>query len=101
MYKLRYLPQAESDLISIGRFIAHESGSVEIALQFIDKLDAQCEKLATFSGKIGHLRPELRVGLRSFPFGNYVIFFVYEDEYLTVAAITEGHRDIYALFEDE
>ena len=76
MYKLRYLPQAEGDLISIGQYIREESGSVDIAIEFIGKLENQCIKLASVSGTIGQSRPALRKGLRSFAFGNYVIFFV-------------------------
>ena len=37
-------------------------------------------------------------GLRSHPFGNYIIFFMYNDNNLEAVTIIEGHRDIEALF---
>ncbi len=101
MHKLRYLPQAERDLLSNGQYIARESGSTQTALDSIDKLDEQCVKLAAMGGKIGHPRPALREGIRSFVYGNYVIFFAYEGEYITVASIIEGHRDIEAIFAED
>ncbi len=100
MYRLRYLAQAKDDLINIKRYIARESGSQSTALQYTGKIREQCRKLADLSGKIGRLRPELRENLRSFPYGNYVIFFMYNDEYLDVVTIIEGHRDIEAMFEE-
>ncbi len=33
-------------------------------------------------------------------FGNYVIFFVYNNECLDIVTIIEGHRDIETMFED-
>ena len=49
---------------------------------------------------MGRLRPELRESLLSFPYGNYVIFFMYNEDYLEIVTIIEGHRDIEAIFEE-
>ena len=98
MYQLRYLAQAKDDLIAIKRYIARESGSSKTALQFTNKLREQCRKLAQLQGQIGQTRPELREELRSFPYGTYVIFFMYNGNYLDIISIIEGHRDIGSLF---
>ncbi len=100
MLKLRYLEQAKDDLIQIKRYIANESGSQEIGLQYTDKLREQCRKLARLPGKIGRPRTELMEGLRSFVHGNYVIFFMYNNDYLDIVTIIEGHRDIETMFDD-
>lgn len=100
MLKLRYLEQARDDLIQIKRYIAKESGSQEIALQYTDKLRQQCRKLAKLPGQLGRPRPELLEGLRSFVHGNYVIFFMYNNDCLDIVTIIEGHRDIENIFED-
>ncbi len=100
MHKLRYLEQAKDDLIQIKRYITKESGSQEVALQYTDKLRQQCRKLAQLPGQLGRLRPELMEGLRSIVHGNYVIFFMYNNECLDVVTIIEGHRDIATMFED-
>lgn len=101
MSQLRYLAQAKDDLINIKRYIARESGSQSTAIQYVGKIREQCRKLADLPGKIGCLRPELRKNLRSFPYGNYVIFFMYNDDYLEIVTIIEGHRDIGVMFEEQ
>ena len=98
MYKLRYLEQAKDDLVQIKRYIAKESGSTGLALNYTAKLREQCRKLAQVLGTIGTHRPELSEGVRSFPYGNYVIFFRYNEDFLEVVTIVEGHRDVEALF---
>ena len=100
MSQLRYLAQARDDLIHIKRYIARESGSQSTAVQFTEKIREQCRKLADLPGKMGRLRPELGENLRSYPYGNYVIFFMYNDDCLEIVTILEGHRDIEAVFEE-
>lgn len=100
MSQLRYLAQARDDLIHIKRYIARESGSQSTAVQFTEKIREQCRKLADLPGEMGRLRPELGKSLRSFPYGNYVIFFMYNDDCLEIVTILEGHRDIEAVFEE-
>ena len=100
MSQLRYLAQARDDLIHIKRYIARESGSQSTAVQFTEKIREQCRKLADLHGEMGRLRPELGENLRSFPYGNYVIFFMYNDDCLEIVTILEGHRDIEAIFEE-
>jgi toxin ParE1/3/4 len=39
-------------------------------------------------------RPELRTDIRSFPYGNYVIFFRYIEDRFEVVSILERHLDI-------
>ena len=56
----------------------------------------QCARLASLPGTLGRARPDLR----SFPFGNYVIFFRYRDDVLEVVNVLEGHRDIDAFFSE-
>lgn len=101
MSQLRYLAQAKDDLISIKKYIARETGSQSTALQYTGKIREQCRKLADLPGEIGRLRPELRENLRSFPYGNYVIFFMVNDDTLEIVTIIEGHRDIEAVFEEQ
>lgn len=100
MRKLYYLDQAKDDLVHIKQYIARESGSQKVALEFTHKIRQQCRKLAELPGEIGRSRPELSEGLYSFSYGNYVIFFRYVGNSLEVVTIIEGHRDIEALFEE-
>ena len=100
MLQLRYFEQAKNDLIEIKRYIARESGSKEIALHYIKKLRGECQRLAALPGKMGRARPELAEGIRSIPYGNYVILFRYHGPYLEIVSIIEGHRDIEELFSE-
>lgn len=98
MYQLRYLEQAKTDLIQIKRSIARESGSNEIAIRYTEKLRQQYQKRAELPGTIGRARPELMEGVRSLPYGNYVILFRYRSSFVEVLSIIDGHRDIEEMF---
>jgi len=100
MSRLRYFEQAKNDLIQIKRYIAKESGSNEIALRYMEKLRQECRRLAALPGTIGRAWPELVKGIRSIPYGNYVILFRYNNPYLEIVSIIEGHRDIEELFSE-
>ena len=99
MRQVRYLAQAQDDIISIRRYIASESGDADLARRFTNRIREQCRKLAESQGEIGRTRAESRPNLRSVPFGSYVIFFIYNDSFLDIITIIEGHRDIDALFD--
>ena len=66
-------PRAKADLADIWEFIADDSD--EQADAFIDLIDQKFQLLAQQSG-IGRRRDELADGLRSFPVGRYVIFYL-------------------------
>jgi len=101
MYRLRYLDGALKDLHAIKKHIVNESHSEDIALGFLKLLLRRCEWLAIFPGKPGRLRPDLATGIYSFPHDNCIICFQYEDNELQIVTITERHRDLEALFENE
>jgi plasmid stabilization system protein ParE len=98
MYQLRYLEQAKSDLIHIKRYISKESGSKTVAIDYLEKLRQQCQKLAELPGIMGRARSELMEGIRSLPYGNYIILFRYNGSLVEIVSIIEGHRDIEELF---
>ncbi len=98
MYQLRYLEQAKADFIQIKRYISRESGSNEIAIRYTEQLRQQCRRLAELPGTMGRARPELMEGIRSLPYGNYVILFRYNGSFVEIVSIIEGHRDVEGLF---
>src|SRR6266700_607197 len=98
MYQLRYLEQAKNALLQIKRHIAGESGSNAIAIRYTERLRQECRKLAELPGTIGRARSELMEGVRSVPYGNYVILFRYSGFFVEIISIIEGHRDIEELF---
>jgi toxin ParE1/3/4 len=66
-------PRAKADLSDIWQVMAEDSDDQADA--FIDLIDQKFQLLAQQSG-LGRRREELAEGLRSFPVGRYVIFYL-------------------------
>jgi len=96
--RAKLLPAARADLLDIFEFISDETQSVRVAQQYIRKLRAHCNHLASLPFEMGVPRPDLAQDLRSAPFGNYVLFFRYTATRLEIVNIIEGHRDFPARF---
>ncbi len=76
----RLLPEAEADLDDIWFYVARESGSMEIASRLITSITDRFWLLAK-NPQLGRRRDhDLRLGLRSFPVGEYVIYRVEDDD---------------------
>ena len=50
---------------------------------------------------MGRARDELAPGVRSFPFGRYVVFYMPLDDGIDVVRVLHGARDIDAVFSPE
>jgi len=66
---------------------------------FIDLIDAKLQNLSRQPG-LGRRREELAAGLRSFPVGRYVIFYLQVQDCLQIVRILHGARDLDAVFAD-
>ncbi|MBD2091568.1 type II toxin-antitoxin system RelE/ParE family toxin [Microcoleus sp. FACHB-1515] len=96
MARVRFTPQAKTDLLAINRFIAQDNPSA--ARRLIANIRQQCERLAEFP-EMGRLWEELNPPLRSFPVGNYLIFYRPGSRSgIEVIAVVSGYQDIEALF---
>lgn len=89
----RLAPQVEFELDDIWVYIASESGSEEIADRLIDSI-ADCFFLLSNHPYVGRRREDLRLGLRSFPVGQYVIIYRVEDGNALILHVLHSHRDI-------
>jgi toxin ParE1/3/4 len=89
-------PQAEADILEIWDYIAEDS-LIE-ADRWVDRLD---EKLALWATQpmMGRSRDELAPGVRSLPFGRYIVFFEPVPAGIDVIRVLHGSRDIDATFE--
>ena len=72
MSKLVFSAKAETDLLSILRYIGHDKP--QAASRFIDQLEQQCEFLARFP-ESGMKRDDLAPAIRLFTFRGYGIYF--------------------------
>jgi len=98
MPRMTRRPLAEADILEIWDYIADDS--VAAADRWLDELDAKFNLLAT-QPMMGRVRDELEPGMRSFPFGRYVIFYMPIDEGIDVVRVLHGARDIDAVFTSE
>ncbi len=88
-------PLAEVDLEDIWWFIAQDNP--DAADRFLDKVEEHCRTLAQFP-KMGVSRDELMPLLRSFPVGNYLIFYLPMDDGIDIIRVLSGARDVDAFF---
>jgi toxin ParE1/3/4 len=91
-------PLAEADVLHIWDHIADDS--LTAADHWVDRLDEEFRLLAS-QPMMGRARDELASGVRSFPFGRYVIFYVPLDDGIDVVRVLHGSRDIDAIFGSE
>lgn len=97
MGQFRISDQARADLIDIWLYIA--SDSVDSA----DRLNARFyDEFTTLSRypQMGRSRPELAPELRSFPVGNYIIFYRPIENGIEVMRVLSTRRDIDTLFQE-
>ena len=96
MSGFRLAREAEDQLDDIWLRVARDSGSIEIANRFIDRL-TECFWLLGRHPFMGRRRDDLRDGLRSFPLGDYVIVHRVEvDETVLILYVFHGHQDLEA-----
>lgn len=95
MRRVIYAPEAEADILAIARRIAEDNRTA--AERFLDTIDETAHRLLT-TPAMGRRRDELVPGLRSFPVGNYVIFYRVAKRGIEVARVLHGARDIPSLF---
>ncbi|MEI9898022.1 MAG: type II toxin-antitoxin system RelE/ParE family toxin [Chthoniobacter sp.] len=88
-----------SDYEEIWRYIARDNPVA--ADRMITTLERQLSMLAAMPGA-GRKEPKLAVDLRSFPVGNYLIFYRPLEDGLAVVRVLHGARDITSeYFEEE
>lgn len=97
MRRVRYLESAARDFDEIFDYLAAEAGA-KVALRVVYGIRTRCREIALLPGTLGQARPELRPDIRSIVCGSYVVFFRYDGKDMEIVHVTEGHRDIDALF---
>jgi toxin ParE1/3/4 len=93
----RLAPQARADLDQIWDYIFKETGGEAAADSTIDMIVERFLLLAKWP-RIGRRRDDLRRGLRSYPAGNYLIFYRLYRAEIVILRILHGRRDIPYLF---
>ena len=96
MVKILLRPEAERDLDEIWWYIAQDNS--DAADRFLDKIEERCQTLTQFPN-MGLNRDELHPGLRSFPVGKYLIFYLIMEGGIEVVRVLPGMMDIDAFFQ--
>jgi toxin ParE1/3/4 len=89
--RLLITPLAACDLEEIGDYIAQDNPIR--AVTFVAELRAHCEKICLNPSGYRR-RPELSDDFRSCAHGNYMIFFEFTTEQVTIVRILHSARDI-------
>ncbi|MBD2682137.1 MULTISPECIES: type II toxin-antitoxin system RelE/ParE family toxin [Nostoc] len=90
-----FTPLAVSDLDNIYEYIA--SNDLPILGRLLNRFTELFRKLAAMPG-IGRNRAELGEGIKSFPSGNYVIFYRTVEGGIEIMRVLHGARDIEKIF---
>lgn len=91
MTSYRLSPEALADLREIGDWIAR--GSPARAVSFIAELRGRFGRLAGMP-LTGRSREEMGAGIRSVPYGAYVIFYRPTGSGIDVVRVVHGRRDL-------
>lgn len=94
--RYRLSDRARQDLDEIWSYIAEDG--LRTADRFIDAIIDRIRAIADQPG-IGRTRNELAASLRSFPVGNYLIFYRPLTDGVEVVRILSGFRDLPPLFD--
>ena len=95
MSRFSFTPRAARDLETIFEYIAEENPNA--AFRLLDQFVGKCRLLA-HSPEVGRLREELAPSLRSFPVGNYIVFYRPAGDGVDIVRILHGARDIEEQF---
>jgi len=93
-YRLRYLPVAQDDLVSIFDYIAQDS--LNRALIFVEKLDKRIRLLEQqpYLGRIPR-HPKLReYGYRVLIVESYLVFYIIRGQTIEVHRVLHGSRNL-------
>jgi toxin ParE1/3/4 len=92
--RIRQSDLARDDLDEIWFSIAIEN--MPAADKLIDRLNALLQRLLEFP-EMGVTRDEIRPGVRSFPYGNYLVFYRQMPYGIAVVRVVYGGRDLETL----
>ena len=95
MPRILRTPEAELDLIEIAAYI--EADNPTAADRLLNTFEEKFKLLSEFPG-LGRSREELGESVRSFPVGNYIIFYLPLRDGIDVIRVLHGARDFRRLF---
>jgi len=89
--QVRLTRRAREDLAEIGRYIGRDNPAR--ARTFLLDIHARAEAYAVHPD-MGRDRTELAPGIRSFPHGDYVVFYRRYRSVIRIVRVLSGYRDV-------
>lgn len=99
--RIRLSPQARADLDNIWFYIASESRTEGRATRIVASITDKFALLARFPFIGKSFESAKLSNIRSFPVGNYVIFYSTRPNEIRILRIIHGSRDAWAVFTEE
>ncbi len=97
MRRIRLSREARADLDEIWLYVAHASGRAT-ADTVIDTITDRFLPIARMP-QAGRRRDELLAGVRSFPVGDYVIYYTRRESAIAILRVLHGARDAAKQFD--
>ncbi|MCL2765222.1 MAG: type II toxin-antitoxin system RelE/ParE family toxin [Treponema sp.] len=97
--EIKYLPSFQHELNAIVDYISIVLEAPRAALNLINELDIEINKLKTFPNAHRLYRPvkPIKTPYRIFTVGNYLVFYVVLDEYIEIHRIIYKKRNLSQL----
>ena len=97
---VRWSSAARADVNALVDYIAVSSGSALVALRYINRIQARCQKIGD-APRGGRQRDDLMPGLRTVTFErSAIIGYVIEENKVRITNVFHGGRDFEALLRD-
>jgi toxin ParE1/3/4 len=90
---------ASRDIEQILDLVASQSG-FDGSEKFLATFNQKCQRLAQFP-MMGKSRAELGLGVRSFPYSPYLIFYHQIEGGVEILRVVSGYRNLSALFAED
>ena len=89
---------AEESLLDIGVYIHQSSGSLEIALKELGRIDAKARQYAN-QPMMGTARPDLGESVRCFTVDSFVVIYEPADDGITILLAIHGAQEVPRAFQ--
>lgn len=90
--RIKYSNDAENDFVEIGNYIAQDN--LEVALDFIDRIQNCCSTIIANNPRIGRSRNDLAPDVYGFSFRSYLILYRISPDYIGIIRVVHAARDI-------
>ncbi|MER8749335.1 type II toxin-antitoxin system RelE/ParE family toxin [Mesorhizobium sp. M1050] len=98
--EVEYREDARNDLANIFRHVVEASGSPDVALKFVLRIEDRCQSIGN-APRGGRSRDDILPGLRTVPFEHSaVIAYIVDDNFVRIVSVFYGGRDYETLMRD-